>query len=237
MKAMILAAGLGTRLRPLTNSRPKALLKINNTPLVELVLKRLIAAGVTDVVINLHHFPEQIQQFLQKKNYFHIHIQFSLEEKLLDTGGGLKKVRSFFNDDKPFFLHNVDIISDIDLPAMYEWHLQHRNLVTLAVKRRVTTRYLIFDERDRLCGWKSLRENRTIMTGTPIGKTKELGFCGIHVISPELFSFMSESGSFSIMNTYLRLTAEGKPIQGFRADNFTWYDVGKLDQTGIFKIS
>ncbi|MFQ5823485.1 MAG: NDP-sugar synthase, partial [bacterium] len=202
MKAMILAAGLGTRLRPRTNTRPKALVEINQVPLLEIVLKRLVSAGVTEVIINVHHFANQIAEFLKAKANFGIRIELSYEEQLLDTGGGIKKTSYFFDDAKSFFVHNVDILSDIDLNKMYRYHVSHGGLATLAVNKRETSRYLIFDEEEKLCGWKSLKQNINEIVRPPIGETKLLGFCGIHVISPLLFEKMTEQGAFSIITCY-----------------------------------
>jgi mannose-1-phosphate guanylyltransferase len=232
MKAMILAAGIGTRLRPLTNTIPKALIEINGTPLIEHVIRRLIEAGVDEIIINLHHFPEQIRQFLQQKSHFGIRIEYSLEKTLLDTGGGLKKARHFFDDGKPFILHNVDVISTIDLNEMYQHHCRNGNLATLAVIRRKTSRYLIFDASGSLCGWRSEKDKLTILSRKPDGKTSELGFCGIHVISPAVFEEMTAEGSFSIIKTYLRLTNLSKPIRAFYADQYQWQDVGRMEDLG-----
>jgi NDP-sugar pyrophosphorylase family protein len=230
MKAMILAAGLGTRLRPITNTKPKALVEIRGVPLLEIVLKHLLSLEITEVIINVHHFADQIVEFLKAKEYFGIHIEISYEEHLLDTGGGLKKAAYFFDDGQPFFVHNVDIISDIDLKMMFEWHLTHHCLATLAVNQRETKRYLIFDEDNQLCGWKSLQDSKTVMTRTPKGRIKDLAFCGIHTISPIIFDKLTETGSFSIVESYLRLAGEGEKIQAFRVDDYSWQDVGKLEQ-------
>ena len=232
MKAMIFAAGLGTRLRPLTDTRPKALVEINHVPLLEIVLKRLITVDVTEVIINVHHFQNQIAEFLKSHNNFGIHIELSYEEQLLDTGGGLKKAAYFFDDGQPFFVHNVDVVSDIDLRAMYDQHLTHNDLATLAVNARVTTRYLIFDKHKLLCGWKSLEENKTVMARTPKGKTSDLGFCGIHVISTRIFENMKEEGKFSIVDYYLQLAGEGERVTAFRVEQYSWKDVGKLPKLG-----
>lgn len=235
MKAMILAAGLGTRLRPLTNAIPKALVEVEKRPLLEIVLTRLIEAGVTEVIINVHHFPEQIEQYLQSKADFGIRIELSHEATLLDTGGGLKKAGYFFDDGQPFFLHNVDVLSDIDLNEMYRFHLAHGGLATLAVNRRETSRYLIFDREDKLCGWKSLENKSTIMAGQPVGKTQDLAFCGIHVISPKLLEMMTEAGAFSIFQSYLRLAKADEKIVAFRVDRYQWQDVGKYESYSKIK--
>ena len=230
MKAMIFAAGLGTRLRPVTNTKPKALVEVNGVPLVETVLKRLIAAGVSEVIINLHHFPDQIRDFVRKKNNFGILIEFSFEETLLDTGGGLKNAAWFFDDGQPFIIHNVDILSNINLESMFEHHLENKCLVTLAVNKRETKRFLIFDEENLLCGWKSLNVNKEVVSRVPQGKSQDLGFCGIHVVSPDIFSKMTEENVFSIITSYMRLIGEGERIVAFRTDGCSWRDVGKLEE-------
>jgi NDP-sugar pyrophosphorylase family protein len=230
MKAMIFAAGLGTRLRPLTDTRPKALVEINHVTLLEIVIRRLLAAGVREIIINTHYLAGQILDFLNAKNNFGIRIEISHEERLLDTGGGLQKAGYFFDDGEPFFVHNVDVISNIDLSAMYNQHLTNAGLATLAVKARPTSRYLLFDETGRLCGWKSLKEGRVEIARTPVGRLDDLAFDGIHVISPRLLSRMTESGAFSILKTYLRLAGEGESICAFRTEGFYWQDVGKIEQ-------
>ncbi len=229
MKAMIFAAGLGTRLRPLTDMKPKALVEINGVTLLEIVVRRLLAAGVTDLIINVHHFAEQIASFLQAQSHFGIRIALSHEEILLDTGGGLKKASSFFNDEQPFFVHNVDVISALDLKEIYRQHLAGAALATLAVQKRQTSRYLIFDGAGQLCGWKSLQKNRVTWSRTPVGEAVELAFNGIHVISPALLQQMTEEGSFSILKTYLRLSGTGAGIRAFRMEDCYWRDVGKIE--------
>lgn len=226
MKAMILAAGLGTRLRPLTDTRPKALIDVHGRPLLEHVLLQLIEAGVREVIINVHHFPEQIEGFLESRQNFGIRIELSHEPQLLGTGGGLKKAAPFFDDGQPFFLHNVDILSNIDLKAMYRFHRQHDALATLAVMQRSGTRFLLFDEAGRLCGWQSGEKER--LARKTAHSPHALAFCGVHVISPALFERMTETGAFSIIDTYVRLAAEHAPILAFRADGATWHDVGRL---------
>lgn len=230
MKAMVFAAGLGTRLQPLTNTVPKALIRVDGVPLLEQVLIRLIDCGVSEVIINLHHLPQQIQNFLKLKNNFGIRIELSFEEKLLDTGGGLKQAAWFFDDDKPFLVHNVDIISDIDLVRMVRFHAASGGLATLAVKERQTSRYFIFDEENRLCGWRSIPQAREILARRPTEETVDLAFCGIHVISPRLLTKLTEQGAFSIVDSYLRLARQDEKITAFRADEFRWRDVGKFSE-------
>ncbi len=231
MKAIILAAGLGTRLRPLTNTKPKALVEVAGVPLLEIVLKRLIAAGVTEVIINLHHFPEQIRDFVHSKSDFGLRVEFSHEkDRLLDTGGGLQQAAHFFDDGAPFYLHNVDIVSDFDLRAMLAAHMSEPRLVTLAVNQRETARYFIFDADLTLCGWKSLKTGVVKNARAPKGNSLDLAFAGVHVISPEIFALLRERGSFSIVDSYLRLAAQGETIKAYRIDGFEWRDVGKLSE-------
>jgi len=212
MKAMVLAAGLGTRLRPLTDTRPKALVEIAGRTLLEITLERLRASGINEVIINLHHFADMIVEYLKARNNFGMHIEISREELLLDTGGGLKKAAWFFRDDaEPFVLHNVDVISTVDLHLMMEYHKDNRALATLAVQDRPTSRPLTFDKDLRL------RERGT-----------GLAFSGIHVISPQLLPKLTEDGAFSIIDSYLRLASQDERILGFRADQYFWRDVGRL---------
>jgi NDP-sugar pyrophosphorylase family protein len=231
MKAMILAAGLGTRLRPLTNDRPKALVEVAGRTLLEITLSRLRAFGVREVIVNVHHFADMVVDYLKKNDNFGMRIEVSREEELLDTGGGLKKAAWFFledsaGSDEPFVVHNVDVISMIDLGRVVEFHREHAALATLAVQERETSRYLLFDSEMNLCGRRAGREGvPELVRGCQ--REQALGFSGVHVISPRLFSLMTESGVFSIIATYLRLAGMGENILGFRADDYYWRDMGK----------
>lgn len=229
MKAMILAAGYGTRLKPLTDKTPKALIKINQTPLLELVIKKLIAADVSEIIINIHHHAEQIISFIKEKRNFGIRIEFSKEAEILGTGGGLKQAAHFFDDGKPFFLHNVDILSTINLPDMYQYHLERNSLVTLALKKRETKRFFIIDDKNFICGHADISKKVTRIKRTPQGKTDLMPFCGIHVISPKIFDYLKQTGQFSIVDVYLDLIANGLPVIGYLADKNYWMDIGKLD--------
>jgi len=226
MKAMILAAGLGTRLRPLTDNRPKALVEVGGRTLLEITLARLRGFGVHDVIINAHHFADQIAKYLEAKNNFGMHIEISREDVLLDTGGGLKKAAYFFQEtDEPFVLHNVDVISAIDLGRMVQFHTTHRGLATLAVQDRKTSRYLLFDDEFRLCGRKSGKDGTTEIA-RPAANLQPLAFCGIHIISPRLLNMLAEEGAFPIIASYLRLTGAGEEILGFPAHEYYWHDLG-----------
>ena len=227
MKAMILAAGLGTRLRPLTDKCPKALVEINGRTMLEIAILRLQQAGVSEVVINAHHFREMIVEYLRSKNDFGIRVEVSLEHTLLDTGGGLNKARHFFEDgtDEPFILHNVDVLSNIDLGRMIDAHKQHQALATLAVQDRKTSRYLLFDDQLRLCGRRASNSEPEVIPGRQAKQA--LAFSGIHIISRRLLTLLKEEGAFSIIDSYLRLAAEAEKIMAYRADEFYWRDLGK----------
>ncbi len=229
MKAMILAAGFGTRLRPLTNDRPKALVEVAGRTMLEITLRRLASFGVTDVIVNVHHFADLVEEFLQKNQNFGMRIEISREEVLLDTGGGLKKAAWFFVEDKneePFILHNVDVISTIDLARMIEFHKHNEALATLAVQDRETSRYLLFDKNNNLCGRRfGIDGTVELLRGTR--DFNAFAFSGVHVISPRFLRMMSEEGVFSIITSYLRIAGTGEKIRAFRADQYYWRDLGK----------
>ena len=232
MKAMILAAGLGTRLRPLTDNRPKALVEVAGHTLLEIALRRLQEFGIREVIVNVHHFADTVVDYLKKNGDFGMRVEISREEVLLDTGGGLKKAAWFFQessaDHEPFLLHNVDVLSTIDLGRMVQFHRENDALATLAVQDRQTTRYLLFDQQNQLCGRRAGRDQKPEMVrGVP--KTEALAFSGVHVISPRLLALLTEEGIFSIITTYLRLAGQGERILAFRADDYYWRDLGKPD--------
>jgi NDP-sugar pyrophosphorylase family protein len=231
MKAMVLAAGLGTRLRPLTDDRPKALVEVAGHTLLEIALRRLRDYGIRDVIVNVHHFADKVAEYLAKNGNFEMRIELSREDILLDTGGGIKKASWFFledptDQDQPILVHNVDVISTIDLDRLIQFHKERQSLATLAVQDRETSRYLLFDEDDELCGRQNGRNGERQMAG-PARQTKPLAFCGVHVVSPRLFPLLEETGIFSIIDSYLRLAAHGEKILAFRADAFYWRDLGK----------
>ena len=227
---MVLAAGLGTRLRPLTDDRPKALVEVAGRTLLELTLERLRSSGIFEVIVNIHHFADMVADYLSAHDNFGMHIEISREEILLDTGGGLKKAAHFFlggeAPDQPFLLHNVDVLSDVDFGSMLREHQARGALATLAVQDRPTSRYLLFDEHGRLCGRRSGLDG-------PVEQVRESGelrpraFSGIHIISPRIFDLMQEEGVFSIIPVDLRLAAQGEPIQSFAADQYYWRDLGR----------
>jgi NDP-sugar pyrophosphorylase family protein len=231
-KGMVLAAGLGTRLRPLTNDRPKALVEVAGRTMLEITLTRLREFGIQDVIINIHHYADLVVERVKAANNFGMHIEFSREDILLDTGGGLKQAAWFLSDhgksDAPFVLHNVDIISSVDLEKMVQFHTEHKALATLAVQDRKTSRYLLFDDQFQLCGRRTVSEEKTEMV-RGANQTSEVAFTGIHIISPRIFPLLTEEGIFSIIPSYLRLAAQGEKIMAFRADEYYWRDLGKQE--------
>ncbi|MCX8011405.1 MAG: sugar phosphate nucleotidyltransferase [Ignavibacteria bacterium] len=229
MKAMILAAGLGTRLRPLTNNRPKALIEINRTPLLEIQIKRLEKFGFNEFIINAHHFADQIVDFIKKKSWGNLRIELSIEDELLDTGGGLKNASWFFENDEYFLLHNVDVLTNLDYSILIEAHKNSNSIATIAVRNRKTERYFLFDENINLCGWRSIKTNEEKILTKNFSSLYQLSFMGIHIISTEIFNLMTEEGKFSIVDAYLRLVSSGLSIKGFIADKFDWIDIGKLE--------
>jgi mannose-1-phosphate guanylyltransferase len=230
MRAMILAAGLGTRLRPLTDDRPKALVEVAGQTLLEITLRRLREFGIREVIVNVHHFADLVVDYLKKNQNFGMRIEISREDVLLDTGGGLKNAAWFFLEqgqgDEPFLLHNVDVLSTIDFRRMVEFHNQNQAFATLAMQERKTSRYLLFDEQNQLCGRRAGRDLPLEIVRTS-RETKALAFSGVHVISPRLLAMMAEDGVFSIVDCYLRLAGKGEKILAFRADEFYWRDLGK----------
>lgn len=225
MKAMILAAGLGTRLKELTGNLPKALVPVEEKPMLEWILLMMKKAGIIDVIINVHHFPELITDFLARNNNFGMNLSISDEsDRLLDTGGGLMKASWFFDDGEPFLLHNVDVISDVDFDNLLEVHLQRRALATLAVSRRNTNRQFLFSD-DRLCGWENLSTGEKIIKIEKKAFTQR-AFSGIHIISPEIFNHIKMKGKFSMTEVYLGLCA-GHYISGFEHNADKWLDLGK----------
>ena len=230
MKAMILAAGLGTRLRPLTDDRPKALVTVAGRTMLEIVLSRLRTFGVREVIVNVHHHADMVVDYLKANANFGMRIEVSREEELLDTGGGLKHAAWFFLDsdanlDNPFILHNVDILSTIDIGSMMRFHAENAALATVAVQHRETSRYLLFDHQDLLCGRQAGRNN--VQLGRPVAEPEALAYSCIQILSPRIFAKIKEEGAFPIFDAYLRLAAEGEKIVAFRAEGAYWRDLGR----------
>ena len=228
MKAMILAAGLGTRLKPFTDDRPKALVEIGDKTLLEHTIKKLADSGFNEIVVNTHHFSKMLVSFIEN-NDFGVKILISDEtERLLDTGGGIFNAAQLLGSEGPFLVHNVDIITDIDLSLLYKTHLNSSALVTLAVGKRESSRVFLFDNEMNLRGWKNKLTNKEIIPDSQFKHITEFAFSGIHVINPEIFNLIKTTGSFSIIDTYLSLCSK-YTIKGYDISQNYVLDVGKPD--------
>jgi len=231
MKAMIVAAGLGTRLQPLTNELPKALVLLNGKPLLQRICEKLINSGFNEIIINVHHFADQIIQFVHQHNDFNIRIAFSDErDQLLDTGGALKKAAWFFDDQRPFLIHNVDVISDINLNTLYHQQLQRQADALLLVNKRPTQRHLWFDDSGQLKAWsnETTQAFKSPFADVDLTRCHPQAFAGIHIMSPSLLHAMNQwETPFSIIDFYLSM-AKNQRILGYEADDMTWFDVGTV---------
>lgn len=227
---MILAAGLGTRLKPFTNTTPKALVPILGKPVIEHVILKLKDQGFDEIIINIHHFADQIVDFIKSKNYFDIQIEFSDErDKLLDTGGAIKKASWFFDANESVLVHNADIISDVNLAAVYNNHIQSKALATLVVNERKTSRHLFFDQKNNLRGWINEKDGKIISSSdyNPL-RHQKLAFFGIHILSRRAISDMKDfPDKFSIIDFYLSL-CDSNSVNAYIANGNYMVDVGKL---------
>jgi NDP-sugar pyrophosphorylase family protein len=227
---MILAAGLGTRLRPLTDHTPKPLLPVAGVPMLERVARRLIAAGADRLVVNTSHLSEQVEAFLREKDGFGVEWRVSREPGApLETGGAILHGAAHFRGDAPFFLHNSDVLTDLPLGEMYRAHALASPLATLAVMERETQRHLLFDDRG-LLGRSDASKGIELRVREAVGEVRKLAFGGIHVISPRIFALLTERGAFSILDPYLRLAEAGEVILPFRVDGYLWIDIGRPEQ-------
>jgi len=230
MKAMILAAGVGSRLQPLTNGKPKALIPVGGVPMIEHIILKIKAAGFNCIVINIHHLSEQVIDFLSSKHNFGVTVELSDERSyLLETGGGIKQARRLLDGKEPFLVHNVDMFTDVDLTAMYRAHVDSNALATLLVNQRNSSRQLLFNREGWLSGWRN-RETGEVKSHFPHfdpSKYLEYAFGGVHVISPEIFRIMEDwTGRFSIINFYLSICPK-YPIRFYTEDNIQLIDAGK----------
>jgi MurNAc alpha-1-phosphate uridylyltransferase len=228
MKAMILAAGLGSRLKPFTDNHPKALAPVNGKSLLQRNVEYLGSFGINDIIINVHHFAPQILETLKQANAWGANIVISDEtNEVLETGGGLKKAAHFFKStNEPFVLLNVDILTDLDLKAMIDFHNSKSALATLAVSDRETSRYFLFDEKDVLSGWENVSSGEKIITRKTAGNLTRKAFSGLHIISPEIFDLMTQEGKFSMVQVYLELS-KTNTIYGYNQGDCKFLDVGK----------
>lgn len=224
---MIFAAGLGTRLKPLTDTIPKALIPVKGVPMLEIMMRRLIQHGVKEVVVNVHYLYREIERFLQINNNFGIQIHISYEkEAILETGGGLWVARKWLRGDVPFFVCNADIFTDIDFTKLLETHLHSDAIATLAIRNRESSRQLLFDDTLRLCGWRNSKVGKSII---PVVKENltSYAFSGIHVISPSIFDTCAREGKFGLIDWYLDICAN-HPISGYIHNQDTWIDIGSI---------
>ena len=227
---MIFAAGLGTRLSNETSDKPKALVDVGGKPLLQRAIEKLKSEGITEIVVNVHHFSELVISFVNAHD-FGIPIHISDEtEKLLDTGGGLKKAAHFFVGDEPILIYNVDILSNLNIQDLVKSHLQSKALVTVAVRIRETQRYYKFDSEMILVGWLNKKTGETkVSIPEKYENATAMAYSGFHIIQPEIFSLMPETDKFSVTDFYLEL-AKTHLIEGFVDDADLWMDVGKPEQ-------
>jgi NDP-sugar pyrophosphorylase family protein len=229
MKAFILAAGLGTRLFPYTSDRPKALVELNGTTLLERAILKVKELNVSEIIVNIHHFGEQIVEFLEEKENFHLPIKISDEkDQLLDTGGAILKARPLLGESEPFLVYNVDILSSIDLNELSQFHFLKGGLATMAVRDRMTDRYIVFNSEMILSGWRNTKTGEEILVRNNT-HLQNYAFSGIQIIEPEVFSLITETGKFSVIQLYLRL-AKQRTIYGFIDNSSLWMDLGKPEQ-------
>lgn len=229
MKALIFAAGLGTRLYPLTIDKPKALVEIGGRTLLQMAIEKVSQAGYNDLVINVHHFGDQIIEYLAKNSNFGLDIAISDErDQLLDTGGGILKAAPWLNGDEAFLVYNVDVLSNIDLQLFRRYHTEQGGLATLAVRDRKTARYLAFDEIMQLSGWRNIKTGDEIASRN-MQNCSLLAFSGIQLIEPAIFKLITETGSFPLIPLYLRLAEEHR-IMGYNDQSSLWMDLGKPSQ-------
>lgn len=226
MKAMVFAAGLGSRLGALTADRPKALVEIDGRPLIDHVLRRLKTAGFDQVIVNLHHHADKVEAWL-RNNARDMEVAVSHEEELLDTGGGLKKAAGFFSDVPDFLVHNVDVLSDIDLTALSRTHAASGARASLAVMERKASRYLMVDSGDTVCGRRKGEDGEVDLRREPFGDLDPLGFCGIQMVSTELLDRLPPVSKYSITDAYLDLAGSGVDVLGVRVDGARWRDCGR----------
>ena len=224
MKAMIFAAGLGKRLGKITENIPKALVDINGKSALQMAVEKCSAHGFNDIMINVHHFADMVEDEVRKLNKMGFSISVSDERnKLLENGGGLYKARDFF-DKTPFLLYNVDIISDLDLSALYRIHIDKKGLATLAVRHRPGNRFVLIDNEGQMRGWRNISTGEQILAGAGEEGLSEIAFSSMHIVEPEIFKYMNE-GVYSMIALYLKLAAEHN-IYTLKHDEGYWVDMG-----------
>jgi MurNAc alpha-1-phosphate uridylyltransferase len=226
MRAMILAAGQGTRLRPLTNDIPKPLVIFHGKPLLEIIINRLLSSGIEKIVVNIHHLANQVLEFLKSRDYYNGRVLVSDEtDRLMDTGGGVLKARELLDNGEPFILHNVDVYTNLDITRLVETHQADNALITIAVKERTPSRSLLFDEQDFLSGWQNNKTGEKRIIRDFKGDLKDYGNSCVYVINPEFFQLISTREPVSLTDLYLNL-ARNYPIKGFIHNQDFWYNLG-----------
>jgi N-acetyl-alpha-D-muramate 1-phosphate uridylyltransferase len=224
MKAMIFAAGLGKRLGDISEKIPKALVDINGKTALQMAVEKCTQYGFNDIIINVHHFADMVEDEVKKLNRIGFSVSVSDErEMLLENGGGLYKARDFF-DIAPFLLYNVDIISDLDLSSLYRLHMEKHSLATLAVRHRPGKRFLLIDESGQLHGWRNISTGEEILACSTSEGLSEIAFSSMHIVEPEIFDYMNE-GIYSMIDLYLKLAREHN-IYTLKHDEGYWIDIG-----------
>jgi NDP-sugar pyrophosphorylase family protein len=233
MKAMILAAGKGTRLGKITENIPKVLVDINGRSVLHLAVEKCTASGFDDIIINVHHFADMVEEEVKRLSKMGFRITISDERAmLLETGGGLYKARGFFDSD-PFLLYNADIVTDLDLSEIYRFHKKTNGVATLSVRNRKGNRYFLVNKKGMLRGWCNKATGERIITGSEKEEVHEIAFSGIHIINPEIFKFMSE-GIYTMTALYLKLAQSGN-IFTYRYDDGYWYDIGTPENLEVVR--
>jgi MurNAc alpha-1-phosphate uridylyltransferase len=232
IKAMILAAGLGTRLKPFTDKHPKALALVNGKSLLQRNIEYLQQYNIYDVTVNTHHFASQIKEAILSNNGWGSKVTIYYEEQVLETGGGLKYASSFFENSDHFVLINADVLTNMPLDKMIAQHIQHQSLATVATSNRSTSRYLLFDNHDILCGWQNINTGE-IKMARPAENYTQQAFSGIHVISNRFLKCLSAfEGKFSIIDVYLK-NAASNIIKAFKHDGYLFVDVGRPESITV----
>lgn len=226
---MIFAAGMGTRLLPLTLTKPKVLVEVAGKTLLQRSIELLVLHGINEIVVNVHHFSHLVEEYLAVNNNFGVAIHISNEsELLLDTGGGLKKASHFFIGNEPFVVINSDVVSNINLATMLEYHNKTRAIATLAVRKRESNRNFLFNPNLELCGWQNVKEKKEILVQIG-GQLSPMAFSGIQIASPQLFSYFPQEPVFSLVQLYLEAAKQEK-IMGYPHDGDYWFDAGSIEK-------
>ena len=230
IKAFILAAGFGSRLKEITNHKPKALVEFNGKPMLEHLLQKLKSFGIFEIAINIHHKGDQIIKFLEDNHNFGLNIRISDErDAILNTGGAILKAKEFIQGDSPVLVHNVDIVSDTDFNELYKYHLNNKSVASLCVRNRSTSRYLLFDKNYKLSGWQNVSTNEIRWVDTRVNDIKKLAYSGIYMIDPEFPNFIKQEGSFSIIDSWLNIAGREKVV-GYPDEKGTWHDLGTIER-------